>query len=125
MGSKILHILTYLIVVIVIGGSLYTGFNYYLLRHQNLRFQHPYPKLTKEFPSLRELDKMMTITACIVWDTAIEKHTGKKYLVHEVFSRKGKKNFLDKKRIYLMDYENRNKFIFIPEKQFKKHFWRI
>ncbi len=117
MKNKILHILAGLIIGLAIVHLSSTGFNYYLLHHQNLRFQHPRPKLTKIIPLLKTLDINLKLTANVVWYTVVEYETGKAYLA---FFGYDEKEHIE--TIRLMDYKKRDKYISITREEYLKRF---
>ncbi len=78
------------------------------LKANNIILYHPFPKLTKQAPILRELDRFLCLSAGIHWYKVKHKLTGREYLFH----------LLGNGNIEIMDYEKRDEWILISQEEY-------
>ena len=82
-----------------------------------LKSSHPCPKLSKAFPVIETIDRILCLTAGIEWYHVIEKKTGKKYLIWFGWDYKNKTNL-----IKVIDNEKREKWENINREEYFERF---
>ena len=69
----------YSLVMFLIGMGFGAIYNY--LNLHPIKIQHPFPDLTTKYPLLRNLDRMLMLTAGWDWYKVKNKSTGKVYII--------------------------------------------
>lgn len=78
---------------------------------------HPCPKLSKAYPVIKTVDKVLCLTAGIEWYSAKEKETGRKYLIWF-----GWDYFNNKEIIAVIDDEKRDEWERLTREEYFNRF---